>query len=98
MTAHHTANERKQALKVEVIECAHHGIPRRRELEDDESCATTEHAMDLPQRGIQIIYVANAERHDRAANAASGQGKIQNDNARLAHVVLNSFAALRTCI
>src|SRR6476646_9139106 len=80
-------------MKVEMIECAHHGIPRRRELEDHETRSAIEHAIYFAQGSIEIVYVSNAESDDRAASAIRSKGEVQGIGDDRGNGLRDLFAA-----
>src|SRR5947208_1435860 len=77
MFRHRPADRGEHAPEVEHVQCAQRREPRRGELEHHETRARPEHAMRLPQPGVQIREVPDSERAHRAVEPAVGEGQRQ---------------------
>src|SRR6266699_1306192 len=77
MFRHRPADRGEHAPEVEQIQRAQRREPRRGELEHHETRSRPEHTVRLPQTGVQIRQVPDAERAHRAVEPAVGEGQRQ---------------------
>src|SRR5438874_2160967 len=77
MFRHRPADRGEQAPEVKHVQRAQRREPRRGELEHHEARARSEHAVRLPQPGVQVRQVPDPERAHRAVEPAVGEGQRQ---------------------
>src|SRR5437763_1885793 len=81
MFRHRPADRGEHALEVQQVQGAQRREPRRGELQHHETRTRPEHAVRLPQAGVQIREVPDPERAHGAVEPAVGEGQRQRVGA-----------------